>query len=505
MKTYIGLLLLLPVVISFAAESKNENVENRIKIGILTLEQYDKASEIADKAQYDLISLVKEVGFYECFDQPALEKQLEQTGDKLPKHCRDPKCVVEVGRLSGMDRMIFGSLEWGNNECGIKLVMIDVRTRQTIETVTLKGASGVPYIEVMKAAVAKLHGRTIKETSFAEYYGPKVHNEKQLMISSAACIGLGILYGGINYGVDQKVTKITADYEDEPLSGIATTGVALFARPAALANSYVALSDDAYGVLYNPAGMSWVAGPQAVLAYQYRFGLDNFAATYVNKATREIGFGQALFYRADRDHLMTEMFFVSAIGYKFNNLPHMRPFSLGANVKITSNRVKSTSEISSGGSSLGVGIDAGLMTELSDQIRYGLVFRDIPLLHRWKNVKTGETYFESEPTTLLMGGTFKVGYTTLLIAEGQIPLYDDQTWKMAGGLEQEFFNLFCLRMGLKREIMANYETPWYITGGFGFKVTTDQETGRYLSLDGSYEYNTLQVFDVINISMRFGF
>jgi hypothetical protein len=31
----------------------------------------------------------------------------------------------------------------------------------------------------------------------------------------------------------------------------------------------------------------------------------------------------------------------------------------------------------------------------------------------------------------------------------------------------------------------------------GLKVNTDQLAGNYLVLDGSYEYNTLQVFNVI--------
>jgi hypothetical protein len=504
-KKRIGFIVLLCIVITTAQEQKKTS-ENRVKIGILTLEQFDKASEIAQKAQYDLVAIVKDIGFYECFDQPALEAILEKTGDKIPRHCRDPKCVVEVGRLTGMDRMISGSIEWGNSVCGVKLTLIDIMTRQTIETVSLQGGNGVPVSDVLKMTVAKLHGREQATGSFNRYFGPKIFNERQCIIASAASIGIGLIYGIINYSVEQKhAGSIDAEYRDERLSGIATTGVPLFARPAALANSYVAVSDDAYGVLYNPAGMAWVSGPQAVLAYQYRFGLDNFAASYVNKATREIGFGQALLYRADREQLMRELYFVSALAYKFNNLPYIRPFSFGVNLNLTSNRVKSTSELSSGGNSLGIGLDAGLMWELSEQIRYGLLFRDIPVFHYWKNIKTGERYFESQPTTLSMGGTFKAGYTTLLVAEGQIPLYDDQPWKMAGGLEQEFFNLFCLRIGLRREIMTSYEAPWQITGGFGMKVTTDQESGRYLSLDGSYEYNTLQVFDVINVSMRFGF
>jgi len=351
-----------------------------------------------------------------------------------------------------------------------------------------------------------LHGQPIDDAVMDRYYGPEVYKRKEWLISSAACIGLGILYGAINYGVDQDMSRISATYTDEELSGLSTTNVPLFARPAALANAYTAVSDDAYGVLFNPAGLAWIRGPEAVLSYQYRFGLDNIAATYVNKATRDIGFGQALLYRSDRDQLMTEMYFVSAVAYKFNKLPsYIRPFSLGANLKIIGNRVKSTSDISPGGSSIGVGLDMGLIWELSDVIRYGLMFKDVPVLNYWKNNKTGERYYEASPTTLMMGGSFQAGYSTFLTAEGHIPLYEDQPWKMAGGIEQEFFRLFMLRIGIEREIMSAYETPWKLTGGFGFKVDTEQWSGKFLSLDGSYEYNTLQVFDVINISLRYGF
>ena len=506
MKTVFGILLIAFYGVLLADGKEAETTAGKVKIGILNLERYNKASDIADQVQYDLIALIKDVGFYKCFDQSAIEKILAETKDKIPSHCRDPRCVLDVGRDAGMDRMLFGSIEWGNDRCGIKLTLIDVASRQTIDKANILGAAGVKVRDVLKAAVGKLHGNDAASEEMEPYYGPKVHNVKQCLITTAACLGVGLLYGGINYGVEQDMTTISADYRDEQLSGIPTTGVPLFARPAAMANAYVAVSDDAYGVVYNPAGMAWVAGPEAVMTYQYRFGLDNIAASYVNKATREIGFGQALLYRSDRDQLMTEMYFVSAFAYKFNKLPgKIRPFSLGASVKVLSNRVKSTSDISSGGSSLGVGLDLGFMWELSDQIRYGLLFRNVPVVNRWKNVKTSYSYFEPQPAQLLMGGTFQAGYSTFLVAEGQIPLYKDQPWKMAGGIEQEFFRLFMLRAGIQREIMASYKTPWKITGGFGLKVPTDKILGKFIALDGSYEYNTLHVFNVINISLRYGF
>jgi long-subunit fatty acid transport protein len=257
--------------------------------------------------------------------------------------------------------------------------------------------------------------------------------------------------------------------------------------------------------LYNPAGMALVSGPEAIVGYQYRFGLNNIAASYVNKATRELGFGQALLYSGDKSGLLTEMYFVSAAAYKFKGLfSFLRPLSVGVSFKVVSETAHGDTSTGNA-SSLGAGIDLGLLWELSDQIRYGLLLRDVPVINRWHNSSTGERYNEALATTLHMGGSYKVGYTTFLIAEGQIPVASDQPWKMAGGIEQELFRVFVARLGLQKEIQSLAETPWNITGGFGLKVDSEPVFGRSLSLDGSYEYNTLGVFPVVNVSFKIGF
>ena len=105
------------------------------------------------------------------------------------------------------------------------------------------------------------------------------------------------------------------------------------------------------------------------------------------------------------------------------------------------------------------------------------------------------SYFQANAASLHMGGTFRAGYKTFLIGEGEIPLTREQNWEMAGGVEQEVFRYFLLRAGLQKEIQTTMESPWKITGGLGVNV-------KRFSLDGSYEYNTLRVFDVINVSLR---
>ena len=117
-----------------------------------------------------------------------------------------------------------------------------------------------------------------------------------------------------------------------------TLQVPFFGRPAGLADQYVAASDDAYGVLYNPAGMAWLAHQDMALGYQYRFNLiNNFVASYVNKATREIGFGECVLYSGDYTHLQDELYFISSYAYKFNqHFLFFRPFSIGVSVKLGS-------------------------------------------------------------------------------------------------------------------------------------------------------------------------
>jgi hypothetical protein len=76
-------------------------------------------------------------------------------------------------------------------------------------------------------------------------------------------------------------------------------------------------------------------------------------------------------------------------------------------------------------------------------------------------------------------------------------------WKFAGGIEQEFFQVFLARLGLKKEV--SFDTPWLITAGFGTKFNTESIVGKYFILDGAYEYNTLGMFPVANVSFRIGF
>ncbi|MBD3392860.1 MAG: hypothetical protein GF418_12210 [Chitinivibrionales bacterium] len=493
----------------------------KTRIGLLDLDTWGGGETFESEALDVLMSHLAEVGAYEIFTQDAMEASYAKLEQRFPQHCREPRCACAIGSSLQMDRMLYGTLDKNEKRVAVRLTLVDVMSRQIIEKVELEGEPGVGLSDVLRVAVQKLHGLVDEDvdTRTHTYFGRQVDNRKQLLVSAPACIGAGLVFGlasGSLLKKDENGTVLESDQfsyssfdgDMDDALGIASGAdlIPLFGRPAAMANAYVAVSDDAYGVLYNPAGLGWVANAEATLGYQYRFGLNVFGAAFVNKATREIGFGQGFLHCSDREKLYYENYFYSSFAYKFNEwIPFLRPIGVGVTLKILNESTgEGTSESSSTGSSFGMGLDLGAQLELSENIRGGILFKNVPRLMRTYNSLTDYSYSEIMPPTFYWGGSFQAGYLTFLVCEVQTPLNEDQVWRFAGGIERILFRVFRIRAGIQKE--ADFDTPWKFTGGFGLNVNTESLFGRYVILDGSYEYNTLSVFaHPVNISLRFGF
>ena len=478
---------------------------HRVRLGVLMLESATGHDKEAFEMTALMIEKLEELGLYEVYRPSDIDKAL--AGARAGKgSCRDPRCVLGIGKDLGVRRMIYGTYDITGSRCAVRLVLLNVASGKPIASVSLEGALGVPGKEVLLAAVDRIHGDKRELSRMGAYFGPPADNLSEFLWTSVSVLGAGTFYTMVNYGAGGSRDDGVPYYKEEnkDLSGIWASAdqIPIFARPAALANAYTAVSDDAYGVLYNPAGMSWVRGKEAVVGYQYRLGMDIMALSYVNKALRDLGFGQAVLLTTDRDGAMTEVYFVTAAGYKINQDYLLGPLGFGAAVKIIGNTVNKLSLDSPHGQSYGIGLDLGFMWELSQRIRYGLLFRDVPAVNRWKNRATGYQYTEANPPTMHMGGSYSAGYNAFLTADGQIPLYSDQPWVMAGGVEYEFFRMLLLRVGLQREILDEDADWWKLTCGAGFKFDTGTKWGREMALDVSYEYNTLELFHVVNVSVR---
>ncbi len=493
-------------VLAFSLCFAEETAPSKIRIGLLDLETTGMDASAATAAGGELERLLSDMGFYKVYPQKQLDAASGQIKLKIPKHCRDPRCVTEVGGSLGLDRMMYGTLDRIHESFGVRLKLLDVPSKRIVEQVDIEGAPGVAANDLLKTAVTRLHGlKESEEPGMHTYFGPPVHNEKEFYYSSGICVGLGLLWALVNgslaeFGLSKQFDTLTMSHiSSSPLQ------LSFFGRPAALGDGYVAAADDAYGALFNPAGMSWLPRREMAVGYQYRFeSMNNFMASYVNKATREIGFGECILYSGDIDHKLDEVYFISSYSYKFNRkILFLRPFSVGVAVKLGTVSSPKSDDATASQKTVSGGLDFGFMTEFADNIRFAAVLRDAPTIRKVDNTTSNLRYLENDPMLLQMGGTYRVGYTTFLVCQGQIPLYEDQSWHFSGGIEQEIFRVLKIRLGCKKE--AYFDTPWLITGGFGLDVNTESIWGKNVCLDGAYEYNTLDVFPVANLSFRIGF
>ena len=500
-------LLMLCCILASVAQDEMKGLKTRI--GILNPAVEGGGEKLASEVLRNLKESVSAIGGYDIYMEEGMHKAFDENKMRFPKYCREPRCVAAVGSTLQLDRMIYGSIDKAEKTFGINLTLVDVASKQVIEKVSIESDPGIGLADAIRVAVSRLHGHvdTDLDTNTHTYYGKQINNLKQLYISSGACIAAGLLWAIIN---NEFIDGEKKNYGGESGVGTGSYLIPMFARPAALGNCYIAASDDAYGVFYNPAGMSWASGGEVSFGYQNRFGmLNNFAASFVNKATREIGFGQGFQYTGDNEDLYHEITFISGISYKFNDfVPFLRPFSVGLNLKIMSMK---TGDGSVGldaqkGSGFGFGLDLGFQIELSEKIRGAVLLKNTPTIVKYNNATENNLteYNENAPVELSLGGSFQASYETFLICEGHIPLYKEQVWKGACGVERIIFRVMRVRIGVEKS--EGFDTPWKINGGFGLNFPTESFLGKYFILDSSYEFNTLSPFsNVLNFSFRFGF
>ena len=470
------------------------------RIGIMNLRTNNNDSLMAVEAIYAIRDALHEIGRYNALMPKQMMDAYDVIGRNYPENCRETRCVAVLGSSLQLERMIFGNVDFNNGSYAVSLQMVNVQSREIISERNYEGDPGVPLKDVVRTTIFRMHEKYDFENAVElhRYFGPQVNNVRPALISSGAVMGLGLFVALV--GTDFQSTSVKID---ERLSGVdpSMRTKSQSARAKAMGNSYVALSQDAYGAFYNPAGVAWIKEPEASINFQNRFGLVNtVSASYVNKVTREIGWGNTLIYSGHPESFYQELYFSTLGAYRFTELWLLPPFSVGANVHIMSARTTggSGSPYDQTGSAYGFGLDIGFLMEIARNIDFGFVLNNVPTVNFFHNSSSTEReignndyneyrYRENSPASLTMGGSFEVSHSTLFVAEGRIPFYQDQNWRFAGGIEQQIANPVRIRFGAEREIFTNFETPWFLTTGGGVRFPVQRKT---IDIDFSYEFMT---------------
>lgn len=490
------------------------------RVGVFTPFTNNDDAKMATEAIETIKDNLHQYGSYDLFDENRMRRDFSSFDKDFPAYCHEPRCAAQLGVMLELNKMIYGDIIKNENTYAVELVLIDVMTNGVAGRVSLEGDPGVTLAQVVNGAVDELLDRKESADSsetrtdkpvLKRYYGEQVDNRRMMLISSAGYVATTLIAALISN--DHQDAKVGDDAGwDDDLSGIdpSMRTITSSARAKALGDAYVGMSRDAYGVFFNPAGAAWVDGIDLSITYQRGIGMINgITGSFVNKATREIGWGHSFQYYGHPDSYLQELYFGTVFAYRFNDLfGFMPPLSLGVGLNVSS--IKTTGGVgisAQSGTGVGIGIDLGGMVEFTDKIDFGFVFQNVPSFTSYNNITQAYRYIESQAPRFNLGASYEVRYGTLLVAEGRIPLKEDQNWSLHGGVEQYLFGYARLRLGAFKEMFENRDAPWHITMGLGADVPM---VDHNLKVDISYDLNTdkmagSELRDNIDVSVRFDF
>lgn len=262
------------------------------------------------------------------------------------------------------------------------------------------------------------------------------------------------------------------------------------ARAAGLANTYTALSDDASGAYWNPAGLARLTYIETSLLYSRLFLHSDYGyLSFVYPLNEKNVFGLSLLFLQSEEAEETYQYGGSG-GVKFRQLENVFFISYarrfypyldgGINLKIVNQEIADFS-------TRGVGIDLGVKYYSSRGQSYGLSLQNfIPVklhLNEEKetfplNIKTGVLF----PT--LKNRLFWVTDFNLLA-----PFSKYKVFYWSTGIEYKLFPAFVLRVGV------NYKE---ISSGFGLRTEN-------FSFDYALSLHSIALTHRLSMAYRYGF
>ena len=278
------------------------------------------------------------------------------------------------------------------------------------------------------------------------------------------------------------------------------------ARPMGMGGAFVALADDANAVLWNPAGLARLQNSQLTGMYARQMGLVPYGF---------MGFAQPVSPRSSLgagvissgDAALRETTALLSVAHR------LRPgLCLGLSAKArmatygnnpdgawdpdgTGNRQVT-------GRGLGLGIDLGLLYDLTDRTSLGLIWRDILAPVSWQadnETGTARGGGEGVPMTLVMGTAHRWSEDVTMSLSLDRSLHQDAADRLAAGYENRLWDLIILRAGYGQEITADPDRLYSL----GLGLEHDLSATWNLAFDFAYLFHDLANTPRISLTMGF--
>lgn len=189
------------IIICFCCANLNAQGSGKINIAVMNLETPDLSSSVQQALSDRLRSELFNTGRFSVMERNQMQEILREQGFQQAG-CTSDECVVEAGRLLGVDRMIAGSLGKVGTIYTVSLRMIDIETGRIMLTKTED--CNCPIEEVLTSSLKNIALKMAGMSSAAE---------TQPVLRRETVLGQGDFYFTSN------PSGATVYIDDQPQSG----------------------------------------------------------------------------------------------------------------------------------------------------------------------------------------------------------------------------------------------------------------------------------------------
>ncbi|OGK00889.1 MAG: hypothetical protein A2350_00670 [Candidatus Raymondbacteria bacterium RifOxyB12_full_50_8] len=505
-----GLLGVLPAF-------SNEKEEELVRLAVLELEQDNATPMQASSVSKALREELTKTGMYYVLSAADMNTRLNAAQQSIPAECHTEQCALDAGQTFAVSKVVVGELGFDEKVYILRLKMFDLESRDFESKVTI-AAECIPakLPELARAGVLQLLGLEVKDVSLQliKYKGKEVNNKKEWFLAAGLTTAAAFIWGAASgafspSGEKNSAISEVADYDMGTVSRQhgAFADLSYSARAHGMGGAFIALSDDANAMVYNPAGMVRVKGRTFTAGYMhYTYGsgsLPYVYSGYVNKVTRTVSAGQALITSSGSGIGSNETQVITSVAKVFDDLSErLRPISVGVNVKflmMTANKAEDSiyawQDFAVSGGGFGASVDLGAQFELSERITAALLIRDIAGTVKYRNVSTGKDYNEGVPMSVLIGGHYRVLNSLNLVLDGNKSIYLDTEDHVGLGMEKWLFDALALRLGMSQYFSMNSPRRYHAGLGLDVRMKT-----MSIGVDYSYEYFPLEESAYMDLS-----
>jgi TolB-like protein len=193
---------LLAMLLAFLTIAANAENAKRTNIAVMSLNNYNVSGDEAKALTVRLINEIQNLATFDVLEREQMQGVLKEQGFQQTGACDETSCLMEVGKLLAVEKIIGGSISRVGETFTVQARIIDLQTGRVEKAVSRDYKGGIDVLMTlgMHEVAAEMCGKLSQQNDVKVIIKPeqryKMESRSPIFggLMSAVCPGLGQLY-----------------------------------------------------------------------------------------------------------------------------------------------------------------------------------------------------------------------------------------------------------------------------------------------------------------------